>query len=126
MSESLRGVVASHGALADALVDAVRRITGDAEQLVAVTNVDCSGEDLLRRIDSAVGNQPAIVFVDLPSGSCFMASARLARGRGNLAVVAGVNLAMLLDFTSHPERTLEEATARAVEVGGRAIRVLGQ
>lgn len=126
MSESLRGVIVSHGTLAQALVDAVERITGDADELVAVTNADCSRDDLVRRIESAAGDRPAIVFVDLPSGSCLQASALYARSRGGIAVVAGVNLAMLLDFSMHRDHELAHAAARAAEVGGRAIRVLGQ
>jgi mannose/fructose-specific phosphotransferase system component IIA len=46
------------------------------------------------------------------------------RGLGRLAtarVVTGVNLTMLVDFVFHRTLSLDEAAARAREVGGRAI-----
>jgi mannose/fructose-specific phosphotransferase system component IIA len=124
MSEPLRGVVVSHAELAEALVEAVRRITGHADGLVAVSNVGCSRETLETRVADAVGDAPAVVFVDLPSGSCLLASAHCLRTHDNLAVVAGVNLAMLVDFLYHRDAAPADAAARAVAVGERAMKVL--
>ena len=125
MSEALRGVIVSHAALAEALVKAVGAITGLADALVAVSNDGCDAEALSRRLTDAVGGHPAVLFIDLPGGSCFTSSLRQVRGEGhaNLAVVTGVNLAMLLDFVFHRDVTPAEAARRAAEAGGRAIRV---
>ena len=124
MSEHLRGVVVSHGQVAQALVDAVRQITGSADHLVAVTNVDCGREALVERLAAAVGDGPAVVFVDLPSGSCLQASLLYLRGHAQVAGVAGVNLAMLLDFVLHDDDVPERAADRALATGGRSIRAL--
>ena len=124
MSEHLRGVVVSHGQVAQALVDAVRQITGTADHLVAVTNVDCGREGLLERLTHAVGDGPAVVFVDLPSGSCLQASLTYLRSHARVAGVAGVNLAMLLDFVLHDDAAPEQAAERALATGGRSIRRL--
>ena len=125
MSEVLTGVVVSHGALSEALVDAVNRITGDAEALVAVSNDGCSRDSLVDRVQRAVGGRQCLMFVDLPGGSCFHAALRFKHECPSVAVVAGVNLAMLLDFVQHRDRSLTDAAARAAEVGGKAIQVAG-
>lgn len=125
MSNPLRGVVACHGKLAEALIDATERISGVTGVLVPVTNTDCDRGLIERRIAEAVGPGPAVVFTDLPSGSCLIAAATLARkeSEGRVAVVTGVNLAMLIDFVFHRELSLAEATARIAESGRKAIQV---
>lgn len=125
MSEPLRGVVVSHAELAQALVAAVKSISGVDEALAAVSNEGCDPAALAARIEAATGTGPTVLFVDLPGGSCLTSALRLARVRTESAVVTGVNLAMLLDFVFHRDLTPAEAARRAVEAGGRAIRTAG-
>ncbi len=49
-------------------------------------------------LDEAVGTGPAIVFVDLQTGSCGAAAFKTCRDQPRRVVVCGVNLPMLLDF----------------------------
>jgi len=118
---ALRGVVVGHADLAAAMVHAAEEITGVRGLLLAVSNVDCSRNDLEARVRAAVGSEPTVVFVDLPGGSCFIAAVRGLGKIENARVVAGVNLTMLVDFVFHRDTGLEEAAARAREVGSRAI-----
>lgn len=122
MSEPLRGIVVSHAAVAQALLKAVEAITGVEGALVAVSNDGCDAGALTERLTAAIAGKPAVLFIDLPGGSCFTGSLRQARGRADLAVVTGVNLAMLLDFVFHRDVTPAAAAQRAVEAGGKAIR----
>ena len=122
MSEPLRGVVVSHAELAAALVMATQAISGVDGVLEAVSNEGCDPEALAVRIDQALGKGPAVLFVDLPGGSCLTSALRLSRGRASVAVVTGVNLAMLLDFVFHRELSPVEAADRAAQAGGQAIR----
>lgn len=123
MSEPLVGVIVSHAAVAPALVAAVVAITGVEGALVPVSNDGCDYRALADRLERAVAGRPAVLFVDLPGGSCLTGAARYAHGRDGLAVVTGVNLAMLLDFVFHRETTPAEAARRAAEAGARAIRI---
>jgi mannose PTS system EIIA component len=122
MSE-LRGIIVSHAAVAQALVAAVGVITGIEDVLTPVSNEGCGTEALAERLRDAVGEGPAVLFVDLPGGSCMTSSTRYAKQHADIAVVTGVNLAMLLDFVFHRDVTPAEAARRAVDAGAKAIRV---
>jgi mannose PTS system EIIA component len=122
MSDSLRGVIVSHAAVAQALLAAVAAITGVDNALIPVSNDGCDSGALAERLTAAIAGQPTVLFVDLPGGSCLTSSVRLARGNTNVAVVTGVNLAMLLDFVFHRDLPPAEAARRAAEAGSRAIR----
>ena len=122
MSDELRGVVISHAGLAAAMVQAVEQISGVTGVLIPVSNSDCDPALIERRLTEAVGEGPAVLFVDLPSGSCFFAAMRANRALGQVPVVTGVNLPMLVDFVFHRGVSAEEAARRAVTKGGDAIR----
>jgi mannose/fructose-specific phosphotransferase system component IIA len=123
MNEPLKGIVVSHAALAQGMVDAVRQITGE-DALVAVSNDGCESTALAERLSGALGGSSAVVFVDLPGGSCLHAAMREMRSSKSIAVVAGVNLAMLLDFIYHRNLTPAEAARRAAEHGAQAVRAV--
>jgi mannose/fructose-specific phosphotransferase system component IIA len=121
VSAPLVGVVVAHGDLAEALVHAVEEVTGIQGALIAVSNRGCDRHSLEARILEAVDGRPGLVFVDLPTGSCFFA-ARHGLGRlPEARVVAGVNLSMLVDFVFHRDAGLAAAEERARAVGGQAI-----
>jgi mannose/fructose-specific phosphotransferase system component IIA len=122
MNEPLRGVIVSHSAVAQALTSAVAAITGVNDALVPVSNDGCDSGALSARLAAAIGGKPAVLFVDLPGGSCLTTSVRLARGKSDVVVVTGVNLAMLLDFVFHRDLPPLEAARRAVDAGTKAIR----
>lgn len=123
MSDGLRGVVVCHGALSAALVAAAEQISGITGALVPVSNTGCDRGSLEERVTAAVGDQPALVFVDLASGSCLFAVLRRLRSRADVKVVTGVNLAMLLDFVFHRSLSPEDAARRAADNGSHAIQV---
>lgn len=123
MSEDLRGVVVCHGALAGALVHATEQISGVSNALIPVSNTGCDRETLEDRVLSAVDGQPAVVFVDLASGSCLFAVLKRLRSEQSVKVVTGVNLAMLVDFVFHRSLTPAEAADRAAVAGEKSIRI---
>jgi mannose/fructose-specific phosphotransferase system component IIA len=123
MSEGLRGVVVCHGKLAGALVEAAESISGVTGALVPVSNTDCDRNLLEERVAEAVAAQPAVVFVDLASGSCLFAVLKRLKALEGVRVVTGVNLAMLVDFVFHRELAPEAAAERAAAAGVKAIRI---
>ena len=122
MSEELRGVVVCHGALAGALVQAAEQISGLGDALIPVSNTGCDRDTLEDRILAAVDGHPAVVFVDLASGSCLVAVLKRLRSEQSVKVVTGVNLAMLVDFVFHRSLSPAEAATRAAAAGEKSIR----
>ena len=123
MSKSVRGVVVAHGPMARAMVDAVRKIAGDAaDGLHPLSNDGKSPIQLRADLDQALGDGPVILFVDLQAGSCGVAALSSCRGSARRVVVSGVNLPMLLDFVFHRELPIDELAERAIDHGRDAIR----
>ena len=125
MSERLAGVVLAHAEVAQALVNAVAAIAGDGHGLVAVSNTGCDRAALSARLAEAIGGHPAIVFADMPGGSCAFSAASFARLNPSVRVVTGVNLAMLLDFAFHRDQEPADAAKRAVETGRNSVAAVG-
>ena len=121
MSEPMIGVVVGHGTVAAALAQAAEEISGIHGVLVPVSNSGCDRDSLESRLVAAVGERPALVFVDLASGSCLFAAMRKLSSRDNVRVITGVNLAMLLEFLFHRDEEITAAARRAAEAGTRAI-----
>ena len=117
MSGPVVGVVVAHADLARALVEAVERISGVEGVLHPLSNDSCTPEELQRRVRECSGDGPAVVFVDLASGSCAFAARRVGRSCSGVAVVSGVNLPMLLDFVFHRDMELPALVSRVVEKG---------
>jgi mannose/fructose-specific phosphotransferase system component IIA len=123
MSDELLGVVVCHGPLAGALVQAAEQISGIQGALVPVSNTGCDRETLEQRVLKAVDGKPAVVFVDLASGSCSIAVLKRLRGQPSVKVVTGVNLAMLVDFVFHRSLSPGDAAARVVAAGEKSIGI---
>jgi mannose/fructose-specific phosphotransferase system component IIA len=124
MSEgTLRGIVVCHGPLAGAMITAAEHISGITGALTPVSNSGCDRGLIERRVSEAVGPGPAVVFVDMPSGSCMFAAMQTLKATPGVKVVTGVNLAMLVDFIFHRELPVNEAAERAIKAGTAAIKV---
>lgn len=125
MSERLVGIVFAHAEVAAALVAAVASIAGEDHGLIPVSNDGCDRAALAARLDAAVAGRSAVVFADLPGGSCAFSAAAYALSHEKIRVVTGVNLAMLIDFAFHRDLPLEAAAERAVATGRSAVTIRG-
>jgi len=118
----VRGVLVGHGDMPFGMADAVRQITGAGEEaLLPLSNRGLSPDTLTQAVQERVGDQPAILFTDMQSGSCSFVARRLTQQRPGLAVVSGVNLSLLLEFVMHRELPLEQLVPRLLSRGRAAI-----
>ena len=84
------------------------------------------GEDIQQLLAERLQATGALViFTDLQAGSCTMAARRLLREVGDVLLVSGTNLPMLLDFVMSSAPSPHDAARAAVERARSAITVLG-
>jgi mannose/fructose-specific phosphotransferase system component IIA len=119
----VRGVLLAHGEMASGLVDAVRKISGQEDALVALSNEGSTPAALRDVLEGILGEGPAVVFTDLQAGSCALAALATAT-RTDTVVLCGANLPMLLDFVFHRNLPLDVLSERLVEKGREGIRSL--
>jgi mannose PTS system EIIA component len=125
MSEAgppVRGILVSHGGMAEGIVDAVRRITGaDEDVLIPVSNEGVSPDVLAATVRARIGDGPTILFTDLQSGSCGFAARRIVQESLATVVISGVNLPLLLDFVMNRTLPLDQLVPRLLAKGRASI-----
>ena len=132
-----RALLVTHGAIGAEMVRVLALIMGPTPGVEALSNQGLSSLELTERIrawledepdgDAAAEPVPRLILVDDYGGSCATA-AQLACGENPaVAIVAGVNLAMLLGFvTWREDADLAELVQRVVAKGREAIDRIGK
>ena len=98
-------LVVGHGRFAAEMVETLREVVGDIEGIEGITyRADAEPEeireairDAIDRVDTGAG---VVVFTDLLGNTTCNMSLQIARGRGGIEVVAGVNMPMLIKLTT--------------------------
>ena len=89
-------IVTGHGHFATGLTTSLNLIAGDAKEYVAVDfEATDSTDDLAKKLTDCEG---IIVLSDLAGGSPFKTAVEIGFPRGNVEVVAGTNLGMLVEI----------------------------
>lgn len=126
LSSIPRAIVIGHGDFAAGIASAVAQITGRSDVLVTMSNRDLSGDAMEKALALAVDEHGArVIFTDLPGGSATIAARRVIRAREGLTMVAGVSLAVLLDFVMSEDLDRRAAAQHAAERGKAAIMIVG-
>ena len=126
MSSAVRALVVGHADFAEGIVSAVEQITGNGASLMALSNATLGAsaiEELVRNSLASTGAR--VVFTDLPAGSAAMAVRRIQRTMPELIVVAGANLASLLEFVQQLGDQDIDAATRALDRGKASMLMLG-
>ncbi len=97
-----RIIIASHGSLAEALLETARMIIGNVAEVYTIGLFPGMGpSDVTEQIWAVIGEAPEgtgfLVLLDLFGGSPSIACAEVLDERKDVAVVTGVNLPMLLE-----------------------------
>jgi mannose PTS system EIIA component len=123
-------LVVTHGEFGQALLDAAQMILGPQEGVRTVSvlvsrGVDEIIVDLKAALTQLEAGQGVLVLTDLFGGTPTTLSLSL-RKAGNVEVVAGVNLPMLIKVLQNRRGSLAELAAQAKEAGQQGIVVPGE
>lgn len=128
-----RTLIITHGAIGIELKNVVEMILGPIEGLEAMTNSGKSGTEITKDVSTWLDecctdseDVPSLIMIDDYAGSCATAAQLAARDRQNVAIISGVNLAMILGFVTWRESSdFDELVRKVVQKGREAITMLG-
>ena len=119
-------LIVTHADLGTALVRAAESVVGKIENVALLSNENLSRADLEEAIEASVRNWTAggLLLTDFWGGSCHTCGASAARRHGEVIIVTGVNLPLLLDYLHNREKLTVGALAERIQQKGRdSIRV---
>lgn len=121
-------IVCTHGRFSEELVKASEMIFGKQEAIKSITfEPGESADGLVEKYKAAIeelGEKDGILFVvDLFGGSPYNAASRIVADHGNMDIIAGVNLPMLLEiYMPRTFLTLPELVDVAINAGRNAVK----
>jgi mannose/fructose-specific phosphotransferase system component IIA len=111
----------AHRGLGEGLLTAAESILGERPPIDHLTNDGLSPDELGKRIDSWLEQNPgpALILTDLGFGSCCQTARRVTRDNGEVGILAGVNLPVLL--AAARSRELENLSTLMKHLAERAM-----
>lgn len=119
-------LIITHADLAQALIRAAERVVGTIENVTLLSNEGLSRVDLQEAIETCVRDwkDGGLLLTDFWGGSCHTSGAAAARRHGEVVIVTGINLPLLLDYLHNRDRLpVGELADRLREKGRDSIRV---
>jgi len=119
-------LIVTHADLGTALVRAAESVVGKVEDVSLLSNENLSRADLEEAIEASVRGwtNGGLLLTDFWGGSCHTCGASAARKHGEVVIVTGVNLPLLLDYLHNRDKLNVGALAERLQQKGRdSIRV---
>jgi mannose PTS system EIIA component len=121
-------VLVTHGRLAEEFIAATEHVVGPQQAVRAICigpedDMERRREDILRAVDDVDRGKGVILLTDMFGGTPSNLAISIL-DKGNVEVIAGMNLPMLIKLaTVRGEETLASAVAQAQESGRKYINV---
>jgi mannose/fructose-specific phosphotransferase system component IIA len=119
-------LIVTHADLAQGLVHAAESVVGPVEDVTLLSNEGLSRADLEDAIETRVQGwrHGGLLLTDFWGGSCHTCGASAARRHGEVVIVTGINLPLLLDYLYNRDRlAVGELAERLQQKGRDSIRV---
>ena len=121
----IHALILTHGHLGEMLMEAVEKVLGPQPGVIVLSSENCTMEEMKLNVESRLGDEPGVLFVDFSGGSPFVACKTLRETHRNYAVISGVNLPMLFSFfTKRNQYPFAELVEMVRADGLRGIQLL--
>ena len=124
------GVIVSHGQLANELLAAAEQVVGELNHIKSVSigwhdNVEAAQDEIKRAIKEVSSESGVLLLTDMFGGTPTNISVMFVK-EGEVEVVTGVNLPMVIKLASQKEEiTLKEMADEVKEQGKESIYLAG-
>ena len=117
------GVIVSHGQVATELLAAAETVVGDLSHIAAVSigwhdDVEAAKNEIERAIKNVSGGRGVILLTDMFGGTPTNISAMFLK-KGEVEIVTGVNLPMVIKLASNSKEVSLEDLAHEIEEQGK-------
>lgn len=117
------GVIVSHGQVANELVAAAEAVVGDLSHVTAVSigwhdDVELAQDEIRRAIEKVSSGSGVLLLTDMFGGTPTNIAAMFLK-EGEVEIVTGVNLPMVIRIATGTEQTSLSDLAREVEEQGK-------
>lgn len=119
-------LIVTHADLSQALVRAAEKVVGAIDDVVLLSNEGLSRADLEAAIEERVQGwaNGGLLLTDFWGGSCHTCGASAVRRHGELVIVTGINLPLLLDYLYNRDKLpVSELAERLQQKGRDSIRI---
>jgi PTS system mannose-specific IIA component len=122
-TKKIGGVIVSHGKVANELLAAAETVIGELNHLAAVSigwndNVETAKDDIARAIKKVSTGNGVLLLTDMFGGTPTNISAMFI-AEGEIEIVTGVNLAMVIKLASQSKEMSLSEMAKEVESHGK-------
>ncbi len=123
MSKRIGGVIVSHGRLANELLSAAEQVVGQLDHIKSVSigwhdNVEAAQDEIERAIDDVSEGNGVLLLTDMFGGTPTNISAMFI-AEGEVEVVTGVNLPMVIKLASQTSEMDLSDMAEELEIQGK-------
>jgi mannose/fructose-specific phosphotransferase system component IIA len=126
VSERVPALLVAHADLAAALLRAAEQVVGRIEGVEVMSNEGMSRDILEGEISERVAGweHGGLLLTDVWGGSCHICGASATREHGQILLITGINLPLLLDYLANRDRyPVAELAERLLKKGQDSVRV---
>lgn len=130
MKHKFTTFVVAHEDLAHSLIRTVEKILGPQKYVYTFSNRTETLPELAREMSTTIekGNKlHSICFTDLKGGSCWTLANMVKKKHGDMSIVSGVNLPMLVSyFNNRDNLPVKDLLNKVIDDGCRGISLLDE